>query len=132
MKKFVIFSSIIIFFISYLFYNEYTIYEYSKKVESINASKNQQCKIYPSNLPIETFVQLNDELFVGGSTNYMKRFQNFKYLDHVYEKGNLIILNKTSEKLYEVKIENFPKNIVISPDGLDFYNGKLYVINQAY
>ena len=132
MKKFYIFSSIIIIFISYLIYNELTVYEYFKEVQKINSSKNQKCKIYPSDYPIETFIQLTDELFIGGSTNYNLRYSNFKYLDHDYEKGSLIILNKTSGHLYNIEIENFPKNMPISPDGMDYYNGKLYVINHAF
>ena len=132
MKKLLIFTSIFIIFISYLIYNELTVYEYFKKVNKINSSKNQKCKIYPSDYPIETFIQLTDELFIGGSTNYNLRYSNFKYLDHDYEKGSLIILNRTSEKLFNIEIENFPKNIPISPDGMDFYNGKLYVINHAF
>ena len=132
MKKFYIFSSILIIFISYLIYNELTVYEYFKEVQKINSSKNQKCKIYPSDYPIETFIQLTDELFIGGSTNYNLRYSNFKYLDHDYEKGSLIILNKTSGHLYNIEIENFPKNMPISPDGMDYYNGKLYVINHAF
>ena len=132
MKKFYIFSSIIIIFISYLIYNELTVYEYFKEVQKINSSKNQKCKIYPSDYPIETFIQLTDELFIGGSTNYNLRYSNFKYLDHDYEKGSLIILNKTSGHLYNIEIENFPKNMPISPDGMDYYNEKLYVINHAF
>lgn len=132
MKKIYIFSSILIIFISYLIYNELTVYEYFKEVQKINSSKNQKCKIYPSDYPIETFIQLTDELFIGGSTNYNLRYSNFKYLDHDYEKGSLIILNKTSGHLYNIEIENFPKNMPISPDGMDYYNGKLYVINHAF
>jgi len=113
MKKLLIFTSIFIIFISYLIYNELTVYEYFKKVNKINSSKNQKCKIYPSDYPIETFIQLTDELFIGGSTNYNLRYSNFKYLDHDYEKGSLIILNRTSEKLFNIEIENFPKNIPI-------------------
>ena len=132
MKKIYIFSSILIIFISYLIYNELTVYEYFKEVQKINSSKNQKCKIYPSDYPIETFIQLTDELLIGGSTNYNLRYSNFKYLDHDYEKGSLIILNKTSGHLYNIEIENFPKNMPISPDGMDYYNGKLYVINHAF
>ena len=132
MRKFFVFSSIIIIFISYLIYNEITVFEYFKTVDKINSSKNQKCKIYPSDYPIETFIQLTDELFIGGSTNYATRYYNYKYLDHDYEKGTLIILNKTSGYLYNIEIENFPKNVPISPDGMDYYNGKLYVINHAF
>ena len=132
MRIFLTFSSIIIILISYLLYNEFTIYEYFKSIDKINSSKDQKCKVYPSDYPIETFIPLTDELFIGGSANYVTRFSNFKYLDHNYEKGSLIILNKTSEKLYNIEIENFPKNVPINPDGLDYLNGKLYVINHAY
>ena len=132
MRKFFIFSSIIIIFISYLVYNEITVFDYFKTVDKINSSKNQKCKIYTSDYPIETFIQLTDELFIGGSTNYATRYYNYKYLDHDYEKGTLIILNKTSGHLYNIEIENFPKNVPISPDGMDYYNGKLYVINHAF
>ena len=132
MRKFFVFSSIIIIFISYLIYNEITVFEYFKTVDKINSSKNQKCKIYPSDYPIETFIQLTDELFIGGSTNYATRYYNYKYLDHDYEKGTLIILNKTSGYLYNIEIKNFPKNVPISPDGMDYYNGKLYVINHAF
>ena len=132
LRRFLICFSIVIIFISYIAYNELTIFEYNKKVTKINSSIEQKCKIYLSDYPIETFIQLNDELFIGGSTVYTKRFYNFKYLDHIYENGTLIILNKTSEKLYNVKIENFPKNMPLTPDGMDYYNGKLYVINHAY
>ena len=131
-SKSLIFSSILIIFISYLLYNELTVNEYFKTVDKINSSKNQKCKIYPSQYPIETFIQLTDELFIGGSTTYNTRYSNFKYLDHDYDKGSLIILNKTSEKLYNIEIENFPKNVPISPDGMDYYNDKLYVINHAF
>ena len=131
MSKLII-SSFIIIFISYLLYNEFTVYEYFKKLEKINSSPNQKCKIYKSNYPIETFIQITDELIIGGSSVYNTRFLNFKYLDHDYEKGELILLNRTSEKLTGLKIENFPKNVPLSPDGLDYYNGKLYVINHAF
>ena len=132
LNKILIISSFIILIPSYLIYNELTVYEYFKTVNKINSSKSQKCKIYPSDYPIETFIQLTDELIVGGSTNYNLRYHNFKYLDHNYEKGSLILLNRTSEKLTNVEIENFPKNVPISPDGMDYYNGKLYVINHAF
>ena len=132
MNKIFIFSSIIIAFISYMIYNEITIFEHFKKVDKINSSKEQNCKIISSENPIETFIQLNDELFIGGSVNYKTRFANFKYLDHIYDQGSLVILNKTSEKINKIEIDNFPKNVPISPDGLDYYNGKIYVINHAY
>ena len=132
MKGLLIFISIFIIFISYLLYNEFTVFEYFKKVDKINSSKAQKCKLYPYDGAIETFVPINDELFIGGSTSYTKRFQNFKYLDHIYEKGSIVIFNKTNEKVYSVEIENFPKNVEISPDGLDYYNGKIYVISHAY
>ena len=132
MNKLIIFSSIIIIFISYLVYNEHSVMETFKTVDKINSSKNQKCKVYPSENAIETFLPITDELFIGGSTNYKTRFYNFRYLDHDYEKGSLIIFNKTSEKIENIKIKNFPKNVPISPDGLDYYNGKLYIINHAF
>lgn len=132
MNKLIIFSSIIIIFISYLVYNELTVMETFKTVDKINSSKNQKCKVFKSENSIETFIPLTDELFIGGSTNYVTRYYNFKYLDHDYEKGSLIIFNKTSEKIENIKIKNFPKNIPLSPDGLDYYNGKVYFINHAF
>ena len=132
MKKLIAFLSIFIIFVSYGIYNEMYFYEYFKAVSKINSSENQKCKLYPYENPIETFIPLTEEIFVGGSTDYGKRFLNFKYLEHDYEKGSLAIFNKTSGKIFKAQIENFPKNVPISPDGLDFYNGKLYVINHAY
>ena len=132
MKGFFIFFSILIVLISYILYNEFTVFEYFKTVNKINSSKDQKCKVYPYEGPIETFIQLNDELFIGGSVSYKTRFVNFKYLDHIYDLGSIAIFNKTSEKIFKIEIENFPKNVPISPDGLDYYNGKLYVINHAY
>ena len=132
MNKLIIFSSIIIIFISYLVYNEHSVMETFKTVDKINSSKNQKCKVYPSENAIETFLPITDELFIGGSTNYKTRFYNFRYLDHDYERGSLIIFNKTSEKIENIKIKNFPKNVPISPDGLDYYNGKLYIVNHAF
>ena len=132
MNKLLVFSSIIIIFISYCIYNEHSVMETFKTVDRINSSNNQKCKVYQSENSIETFIPLTDELFIGGSTNYKTRYYNFKYLDHNYEKGSLIILNKTSEKIEDIKIKNFPKNVPLSPDGLDYYNGKIYVINHAF
>jgi len=132
MIKLLVFSSIIIIFISYCIYNEHSVMETFKTVDRINSSKNQKCKVYQSENSIETFIPLTDELFIGGSTNYKTRYYNFKYLDHDYEKGSLVILNKTSEKIEDIKIKNFPKNIPLSPDGLDYYNRKVYVINHAF
>ena len=132
LRKSFIFFSIIVLFISYMIYNELTVFEHFKTVNKINSSINQKCKHYQSDNAIETFIPINDEIFIGGSTNYKARYYNFKYLDHIYEKGSIVIFNKTSEKIYNAEIENFPKNVPISPDGLDYYNGKLYVINHAY
>ncbi len=132
LRKSFIFFSIIVLFISYMVYNEITVFEHFKTVSKINSSINQKCKHYQSDNAIETFIPINDEIFIGGSTNYKERYYNFKYLDHIYEKGSIVIFNKTSEKIYNAEIENFPKNVPISPDGLDYYNGKLYVINHAY
>ena len=36
------------------------------------------------------------------------------------------------KKIFDIEIENFPKDVPISPDGMDYYNGKLYVINHAF
>ena len=132
MNKLLVFSSIIIIFISYCIYNEHSVMETFKTVDRINSSKNHKCKVYQSENSIETFIPLTDELFIGGSTNYKTRYYNFKYLDHDYEKGSFVILNKTSEKIEDIKIKNFPKNVPLSPDGLDYYNGKVYVINHAF
>lgn len=129
MKKLIAFLSIFIIFVSYGIYNEIYFYEYFKTVSKINSLENQKCKIYPYENPIEAFIPLTEEIFVGGSMDHGKRFLNFKYLEHDYEKGSLAIFNKTSGKIFKAQIENFPKNVPISPDGLDFYNGKLYVIN---
>ena len=113
-------------------YNEITIYDYFKKNSKINSSKSQNCKIIPSEYPIETFIPLTNDLFIGGSTNYKERFRNLKYLNHIYEKGSIIYLDKNKEKISDIEIENFPKEVPISPDGMDYFNGKLYVINHAY
>ena len=117
MNKLLVLSSIIIIFISYLVYNEHSVVETFKTVDKINSSKSQKCKVYPSDDAIETFIPLTDELFIGDSTNYKTRYYNFKYLDHNYEKGSLVIFNKTSEKIENIKIKNFPKNMPLSPDG---------------
>ena len=132
MPKFYVFFSIVIILISYMAYNEITIYDYFKKNEKINSSPSQDCKIIPSEGPIETFIPISDNIFIGGSTNYKERYNNFKYLDHIYDKGSIIYLDKKKEKIFNIEIENFPKDIPISPDGMDYYNGKLYVINHAY
>ena len=47
-------------------------------------------------------------------------------------KGSIVVLDKNKEKIFDIKIENFPKDVHISPDGMDYYNGKLYVINHAF
>lgn len=132
MSKPYIFFGFVILVISYMSYNELTILDYFKQNEKINSSKSQDCKIIPSENPIETFIPLTNNLFIGGSTNYKERFRNLKYLNHIYEKGSIIVLDKNKEKIFDIEIENFPKNIPISPDGMDYYNGKLYVINHAY
>ena len=132
MSKPYIFFGFVILVISYMSYNELTILDYFKQNEKINSSKSQDCKIIPSENPIETFIPLTNNLFIGGSTNYKERFRNLKYLNHIYEKGSIIVLDKNKEKIFDIEIENFPKNMPISPDGMDYYNGKLYVINHAY
>ena len=132
MSKFFIFTSILIIFISYIVYNEITINDYFKKNEKINSSKSQDCHVIQSENPIETFIPLTDNFFIGGSTSYGKRYQNFKYLEHIYEKGSIVVYDKKNEKIFDIEIEGFPKNVPISPDGMDYYNGKLYVISHAF
>ena len=132
MSKFFIFSSIIVIFVSYMAYNEIAVFDYFKINKKINSSKTQNWKVIPSENPIETFIPLSDYIFIGGSTNYKERFNNFKYLDHIYDKGSIIVLDKKNDKIFDIELENFPKNVPISPDGMDYYNGKLYVINHAY
>ena len=92
-KSYILFSFLILF-ISYMIYNELTVFEYYKKNKKINSSKFQNCKIIPSEYPIETFIPLADDLFIGGSTNYKERFQNLKYLNHIYDKGSIVVLEK--------------------------------------
>ena len=92
-KSYILFSFLILF-ISYMIYNELTVFEYFKKNTKINSSKSQNCKIIPSEYPIETFISLADDLFIGGSTNYKERFQNLKYLNHIYDKGTIVVLEK--------------------------------------
>ena len=132
MSKTFLFFSIIILLLSYLTYNELTVYDYFKINQKINSSKSQNCKIIPSEFPIETLIPLTKDLFIGGSTNYKERYNNLKYLNHIYDKGSIVVFDKIKEKIFDIKIENFPKNVLISPDGMDYYNGKLYVINHAF
>ena len=77
-----------------MIYNELTVFEYFKKNTKINSSKSQNCKIIPSEYPIETFIPVAPDLFIGGSTNYKERFQNLKYLNHIYDKGSIVVLDK--------------------------------------
>ena len=132
MSKLYIFFSILILFISYMVYNELTVFEYFKKNTKINSSKSKNLKIFPSEYPIETFIPLSDNLFIGGSNNYKERFQNLKYLNHIYGKGSIVVLDKNKEKIFDIEIENFSKDMPISPDGMDYYKGKLYIINHAF
>ena len=98
-------------------YNELTVFEYFKKNTKINSSKSHNCKI---------------NLFIGCSTNYKERFQNLKDLNNIYDKGSIVVLDKNKEKIFDIEIENFPKDMPISPDGMDYYDEKLYVINHAF
>ena len=95
-------------------YNEITIYDHFKKNEKINLSPSQDCKIIPSENSIETFIPLTDNLFIGGSTNYKERYNNFKYLDNFCEEGSIIYLDKNKEKIFNIAIENFPKDVPCS------------------
>ena len=58
MSKLFFILSILILFISYMTYNELTVYDYFKTNKKINSSKSQNCKIIPSEFPIETFIPL--------------------------------------------------------------------------
>ena len=67
--KMVLFTSGILFLISYAFYNILTISEYFKEIKESELSTDKCLKIN-SRLPIEDFVKYNDEYLIGASAHY--------------------------------------------------------------
>jgi hypothetical protein len=76
----------------------------------------------------EDFRFISENIIISGDGEVMK------YLEHADDAPTVqhfIAIDLTNQKLREIKLENFPKDVVMRPHGFDVRNGKVYVVNHA-
>ena len=120
--------------ISLWIYNIITLIVYNRKFEEIGLD-NLDCVRFNYRNPIEDFVMIDENFIIGSSFNVFSLLHRFEYLDQnrYIEDGTMISFNINTNKLSELKINNFPKYVPFHPHGIDIFQDKyLFVINHAF
>lgn len=127
MKKKILFFSILIIFLSYIFYNCSKNFPSSLPTQNIGYI-NKTCKIIKSNFPYEDLYQLNENLMIA--TTYYSNFFDYLYGKKL-PKGKIFALNLKEEILFEIPMKNFPDNLTFDPLAIDILNKEyLFCINH--
>ena len=120
--------------LSFWIYNIIKLTEFGKKVEEIGVN-NLDCHKLDYRNPIEDFVKINETFIIGSSFDVLHLFHDMDYLDpnKKVPNGAMVAYDLNTNKLYEIKINNFPKDIPFHPHGIDLFQDiYLFVINHSF
>ena len=127
----ILFSSIIILLISYIYYNKYNLNYTLPPLQ--NLPKLSCEKIYYTRL-MEDFAKIDDNTLITGGANFIDFYKDFSIYNpgYKFDQGTMALFDIKNKNFKNLELKNFPEKVNFFPLGIKFFKDKyIYVLNHA-
>ena len=130
-QNLILFSSILILLISYIYYNKYNLKYTSPPLD--NLPKLSCEKIFYTRL-MEDFAKIDDNTLITGGANFLDFYGYFSIYNpgYKFDQGTMAVFDIKSKKFKTLELRNYPEKVNFFPHGMKLYKDKyIYVLNHA-